>query len=183
MKHATRLLIGLLVVGCATQHTTSKPNSYSLRDIYAIPESEAFAIAGKAIVSAIPSYNLDKVEIGEMGGDFRGYRVFYQALTFPRVCFAQRLYVLPVAGVTSSGQEVYGFRFEITGRGGSFVRGAEQDRELARTLKAALDATGTVTAVTNLRIRPYAEASPPTVRRVSFGKPSPGTWVFSNCPS
>jgi hypothetical protein len=89
-----------------------------------------------------------------------GYRLVYHGWYYV-LSFTQNLYVIPVAGVGAGGQEIDGFRFLITGAGPvagyAFLRGAEQDSSLAKTLNAALDSTGTTSLVTNVWIRPYAE--------------------------
>ena len=70
-----RLLAPLLVAGCATPQSGLKPNPESPEIIYAIPQSQAFAIARGAILSAAPRCGADDVHIDEMsrGGGIRGY--------------------------------------------------------------------------------------------------------------
>ena len=182
MNRAAGLLIALLVGGCSTQQSTLKPIYNSPKEIYAVPESEAFAMALQAIMSARPDYNkFDRVDIREMGGYFRGYEVTYEAWSFPRACFLERLYVIPAAGVAPNGRQTAGFRFVTTGAGWPLFRSTEQDTQLAGTLKAALDATGTITTITNWRVLPYDEGSLASnlPRRDFSAKPG---FVFRSCP-
>ena len=58
-----RLLLPLLVAGCATPHSALKQNLDSPEIIYAIPQSQAFAIAREAILSAAPLCGADGVQI------------------------------------------------------------------------------------------------------------------------
>jgi hypothetical protein len=60
-----RLLVPLLVAGCATPHSTLKPNPDSPEIIYAIPRSQAFAIARGAIQSAASHCGADDVHVEE----------------------------------------------------------------------------------------------------------------------
>ena len=52
MKRAAKLLIALSVTGCATPHLAPKPSPDAPEVIYAVPQSQAFAIALGAIRSA-----------------------------------------------------------------------------------------------------------------------------------
>ena len=182
MNRAAALLIPLLTAGCSAQLTTLKPIYHSPAAIYAVPESEAFAMAHQAIISARPDFHFDRVEFREMGGYFRGYEVTYQAWSLPRACFMERLYVIPAAGVAPNGRETAGFRFVLTGAGWPLFRSTEEDTQLAGTLKAALDARGTSTTITNWRVLPYdagsLAANFPPQRDFSV---EPG-FVFRSCP-
>lgn len=178
MKRAARLLIALVVVGCSTQRATLEPIYPGPGEIYAVPESEAFAIAHRAIVTARPGYQLDRVDIYEMGGSFPGYQVAYESGFSPWACFVQRLYVIPVTGVAPDGRETAGFRFVITGDGRPLGLSLEQDKHLAAILKAALDATGTATAVRDFRVR-VNDKGPPPAYLLRENKPG---FVYSSCP-
>jgi len=166
MKHAASLLIALLVAGCASHQSALKPSPDSPRVIYAVPQSEAFAMAHQAMVSAPRGCTLGEYRItaihdhDAIHDQLIGYRLVYHGWYYVH-SFTQNLYVIPVAGVGAGGQEINGFRFLITGSGPkvgyAFLRGAAQDSSLAKTLNAALDSTATTSFVTNLRIRPYAE--------------------------
>lgn len=119
MKRA-RFLMALLVAGCSTQHSALNPSPDSPAVIYAIPQSQAFAIAHGAILSS--------------------------------------------AGIAASGQQIDGFRFEITYRYFRGLRavyprlpGGGCEKTLIGALHAALEATGTATSVTSLETRPYGE--------------------------
>jgi hypothetical protein len=125
-----------------------------------MPQSEALAMAHRAMESAPRSTTLGDYRMGEERDQLRGYQLVYHGWYYFHT-FTQTLYVIPVTGVAAGGQEINGFRFLITGRGPrngyAFVRGAAQDSSLAKTLKVALDSTGKATPVTNLRMRPYDE--------------------------
>jgi hypothetical protein len=128
-----------------------------------MPQSQAFAMAHQAVVSAPRNATLGEYRIDTIHGQLRGYQLVYHGLAYFRT-FKQNLYVIPVAGVGAGGQQINGFRFQITGPWSgvlgveySFFRAAGQDSSLAKTLKAALDSTGTTTLVTNLQVRPYDE--------------------------
>jgi hypothetical protein len=54
MERAAIFLIALIVTGCATPHSAVKPSPDGPAVIYAIPQSQAFAIAGGAIRAAAP---------------------------------------------------------------------------------------------------------------------------------
>jgi len=164
------LLLPLLVAGCATPHSALKQNLGSPEIIYAIPQSQAFAIAREAILSAAPLCGADGVQIKKInrGDGIRGYEADYEGV-FYRFFVLRNLYVVPTAGVAASGQQMEGFRFEITYYGSSIGRlrgympiqtrlpGGGCERTLTGALLAALGATGTATSVTNLETRPYGE--------------------------
>lgn len=166
MKRAAALLIALSLAGCSTHHSALKPSSDSPKIIYALPQSEAFAIAQQAMVSAPRGYTLGEYRIYAIRDhdaahdQLIGYRLVYNGWSHFH-SFTQNLYVIPVTGVGSGSQEINGFRFLVTGAGPvagyAFVRGAAQDSSLAKSLNAALGSTGTTTLVTNLQVRPYDE--------------------------
>ena len=181
MNRAAGLLIALLLGGCSTQLTTLKPIYRSPAEIYAVPESEAFAMAHQAILSVRPDYQFDRVDVREMSGYFRGYEVTYEAWSFPRACIIERLYVIPAGGVASNGRETAGFRFVTTGAGWPLFRSTEEDTQLAGTLKAALDATGSITTISNWRLLPYDERPLTTNSPQRDFSAKPG-FVFRSCP-
>jgi hypothetical protein len=167
---AARLLVPLLVAGCATPHSALKQNPDSSEIIYAIPQSQAFAIAREAILSAAPLCGADGVQIKKIsrGDGIRGYEADYEGL-FYHFFVLRNLYVIPTAGVAASGQQMDGFRFKITYYGSSMgwmrgympvqarLPGGGCERTLTGALLAALGATGTATSVTSLETRPYGE--------------------------
>jgi hypothetical protein len=161
MKRAARLLIALLVAGCSTQHSALNPNPDNSAVIYAIPQSQAFAIARGAIQSAALRCGADDVHIDKIsrGDGLRGYEADYDSL-FYSFFVTQRLYVVQAAGIAVSGQQIDGFRFEIPPlvlqRGGAFP-GGECKKILISALDTALEATGTATSVTSLETRPFGE--------------------------
>jgi hypothetical protein len=165
MKRAARFLIALVVAGCATPHSALNPSPDSPSVIYAIPQSQAFTIARESILSAAPRCGADYVHIDEIsrGDGLRGYEADYRSW-FYRFYIPRRLYVVPAAGVGASGQQIEGFRFEITyyyyrGLRAVNVRlpGGGCEKTLISALHAALETTGSATSVTSLESRPYGE--------------------------
>ena len=163
MKGAARFLIALIVAGCSTQHAALNPNPDSPEVIYAISQSQAFAIARGAIQSAALRCGADDVHVDKIsrGDGLRGYQADYDSW-FYRFYIPRRLYVVPAAGIAASGEHVDGFRFEITYyyyRGLRTVQlrlpGGGCENTLTSALHAALQATGTATSVTGLARRPY----------------------------
>ena len=156
----------LLVAGCATPHSALKPNAGSPGIIYAIPQSQAFAIAREALLSAALPCGADGVHIKEVrrGDGMRGYEADYEG-SFYRFFILRRLYVIPAAGIGAGGQQIDGFRFEITyfarRRGWVPVQdrlpGGGCEKTLVGALVAALGATGTATSVTTLKTRRYGD--------------------------
>jgi hypothetical protein len=165
MKCAARFLIVLIVAGCSTQHSALNPSPDSSAVIYTIPQSQAFAIARGAIQSAAPRCGAEDVHVDKIsrGDGLRGYEADYDS-SFYRFYIPRRLYVVPAAGVAASGQQIDGFRFEIThwyyrGFRAVYPRlpGGGCEKTLISALHAALEATGTATSVTSLETRPYGE--------------------------
>ncbi len=165
MKRAAKLLVALLVVGCSTQHSAVKPSPDNPEVIYAMPQSQAFAIARGAILSSAPRCGADDVHIDEIsrGGGVQGYEADYESW-FNRFWMQRHLWIVPTAGIAASGQQTDGFRFEITYRYSKGLRGVYPrlpgggcERTLIGALHAALEATGTATSVTSLAARPYGE--------------------------
>jgi hypothetical protein len=165
MKRAARFSIALIVAGCSTQHSALNPIPDGPEVIYAIPQSQAFSIAHGAILSAASRCGADEVHIDKIsrGDGFRGYLAEYRGW-FYRFFIPRRLYVVPAAGIAASGEQVDGFRFEITYyyyRGLRAVNtrlpGGGCEEALIGELHAALEATGTATSVTRLATRPYGQ--------------------------
>jgi hypothetical protein len=163
MKRAARFLIALLVAGCSTQHSALNPNPVNPSVIYAIPQSQAFAIARGAIQSAALRCGADSVHVDKIsrGDGLRGYEAGFNG-GFYQFYIPRRLYVVPAAGIGASGEPVDGFRFEITYW---YYRGLRTvyprlpdggcEKTLINALHAALEATGTAASVTSLARRPY----------------------------
>ena len=165
MKRAAIFLIGLVVAGCATPNLAPKPSSDGPEVIYAIPQTQAFAIARGAIQSAALRCGADEVHVEKIsrGNGLRGNEAEYRSW-FYRFYIPRRLYVVPTAGITASGEPIDGFRFEMTYyyyRGLRAVNtrlpGGGCERTLISALLAALEATGTATSVTSVETRPYGE--------------------------
>ena len=166
MKRTAAFLIAVSAVGCSTQYSALKPGLDSPKIIYAVSQSQAFAIAHQAMESAPRRYTLGEYQVtaihdrDAMQDRLIGYRLVYHGWAHFH-SFAQNLYVIPVAGVGKGGQDMDGFRFLLTADGPivgyAFVRGAAQDRSLVKALNAALNSTGTTTLVTSLHRRPYDE--------------------------
>ena len=178
MKRAARLLIALITAGCSTQHSTLNPSADAPEVIYAIPQSQAFAIALGAIRSAAQRCGADRVHIEKIsrGGGIRGYEADYYSWIY-RFYIPRRLWVVSAAGIGASGEQIDGFRFEISyyyyrGLRAVNVRlpGGGCEQTLISGLLAALQTTGTATSVTNLEARPYSEG-----RQWSSGFPEHGT--------
>jgi hypothetical protein len=161
------LLPLIAVAGNATHHILLEASPNTLAVIYAIPQSQALAITREAIRSAAARCGVaaDEVRVGEMrmrggiGGWIRGYWASYRGED-SRFFVLRELFIIPTAGTAGSGQQIDGFRFEITNwiRGGSGTGpaaawGAACEKTLASSLQTALDATGTATTVTSLRPR------------------------------
>jgi hypothetical protein len=165
MKRAASFLIALIVTGCATPHLASKPSPDGPEVIYAIPQTQAFAIARGAIQSAAPRCGADYLHVDKIsrGDGLRGYEADYRSW-FYRFYIPRRLYVVPTAGIAENGQQIDGFRFEMTyyyyrGLRAVNIRlpGGGCEKTLIGALHAALEATGTATSVTSLETRPYGE--------------------------
>jgi hypothetical protein len=165
MKRAARLLIALSVTGCATPNLAPKPSPDAPEVIYAIPQSQAFAIALGAIRSAALRCGADRLHIEKIsrGDGFRGYEADYSSWIY-RFYIPRRLYVVPAAGIGASGEQIDGFRFEMTyyyyrGLRAMNVRlpGGGCEQTLNSGLLAALQATRTAASVTSLETRPYSE--------------------------
>jgi hypothetical protein len=166
MKRAASFLIALLVAGCSTQHSALKPSPDGPEVIYAIPQAQAFAIAHGAILSAARRCEATDVHIEKIsrGDGIRGYEADYESW-FYHYYIPRRLYIVPAAGVAASGQQIDGFRFEVDYyyyRGLRDVNprlpGGGCNNTLIDALVAALQATGTATAVARLETHPYGEA-------------------------
>ena len=172
-RYRAPLIAGLVsscvLAGCETVNPAPKPGPSGPEIIYAIPQSQAFAIAHEAILSAAPRCGADGVQIKEIsrGGGIRGYEAAYESL-FYGFFIERHLYVIPTAGIEANGQQADGFRFEITyrpllgsRRGWMPVQtrlpGGGCEKMLANSLVAALAATGTATPVTSSATRPYGE--------------------------
>jgi hypothetical protein len=165
MKRAATFLIVLLVAGCSTQHSAVNQSPDSSAVIYAIPQSQAFAIARGAIQSAAQRCGATDVHIDKIsrGDGIRGYEADYDSW-FYRFYIPRRLYVVPAAGIAASGEQIDGFRFEITyydfrGLRAVYPRlpGGGCEKTLISALHAALETTGTATSVTSSETRPYGE--------------------------
>jgi hypothetical protein len=165
MKRAARFLIALLVTACATPHSAQKPSPDGPEVIYAIPQSQAFEISLGAIHSAALRCGADYLHVDKIsrGDGLRGYEADYRSW-FYRFYIPRRLWVVPTSGIGANGEQIDGFRFEITYyyyRGLRSVNtrlpGVGCEKTLIGALHTGLEATGTATSVTSLETRPYGE--------------------------
>lgn len=163
MKRTAAILIAVLVSGCATPNLAPKRSPNVPEVIYAIPQSQAFAIARGAISSAALRCGADYLHVDKIsrGDGVRGYEAGYSSWIY-RFYIPRRLYVVPIVGIAANGQQIEGFRFEVTyyyyrGLRAVNIRlpGAGCEQTLNSGLLAALQATGSATSVTSLETRPY----------------------------
>jgi hypothetical protein len=91
-----------------------------------------------------PVKNLSRRDIP---GGRRGYECTYR---WGLDKFTQRVLVIPAIGADSSGREVLGYWFEVSGSGTS-TPGRLKNGDLYRRLLEALDSTGTAVVVTGLK--------------------------------
>lgn len=63
----------------------------------------------------------------------------------------QKVLIVPAVGTDSTGREVPGYWFDVSGGGTAGISGSAKNRELFRRIVEALDATGTATVVTSVR--------------------------------
>jgi hypothetical protein len=177
-KHTVQLFVSaalvMAVAGCSTPRSALKPLPDTPAVVYAIPPSQAFAIARKAIVSAASSCGAESVHVDEIsrGDGDRGYEANYRSWLY-RSSLVRRLYVIRTSGITQGGQPIDGFRFEITydlyaHREAPWPQRCELS--LARTLQTALDATGTGAIVrVNPAISTFRSPTPPAGARSPGG--------------
>lgn len=142
-------IIVLAAASCASSSTTLvRPDLGSKQVIYRISEEKAFTIALDAYAQLLPKQSVDDVvEAGR-----RGYSADQR---FALDWYTHRVLVIPAVGTDASGREVRGYWFEISGSGSMPISGGAKHKEFLRVIEDALAATGTATAVTNLRDGKY----------------------------
>tara|TARA_R110002094_G_scaffold200476_1_gene172160 strand:+ start:2065 stop:2580 length:516 start_codon:yes stop_codon:yes gene_type:complete len=94
--------------------------------IFAIDDDLAFRLAFEAVSETLPGRKIDQVE-----GAVRGYHTTFR---FALDTYSQQVLVFPVLGRTSSGDEVRGCYYEVSGSGSSFVQGRAKNVELFECL-------------------------------------------------
>jgi len=160
MERAAAILIAVLVSGCATPNLAPKSSPNGPEVIYAIPQSQAFEIARGALQSAALRCGADYLHIDKIsrGDGLRGYEADYSSW-FYRFYIPRRLYVVPAVGIAANGQQIDGFRFELTyyyyrGLRAVNVRlpGGGCEKTLNSGLLATLQATGSATCVFRLTV-------------------------------
>jgi hypothetical protein len=118
----------------------------------------------------------DEVRVDKIsrGDGLRGYEADYGSM-FYGFYIPRRLYVVQAAGIGASGQQIDGFRFEITYwyyRGLRAVNprlpGGGCEKTLISARHASLEATGTATSVTNLEPARMARAGNGLQRLIDF---------------
>ena len=139
----------LAAAGCASSSTTlARPDLGSKQVIYRISEMQAFTIALHAYARLLPKQSVDDVvEAGR-----RGYSADQR---FALDWYTHKVLVVPALGTDANGREVTGYWFDISGSGSMPISGGAKHREFLKVIGDALAATGTATAVTNLRDGEY----------------------------
>jgi len=145
---AAAALIALATTGCATSATTLvRPDSGGAQVIYRISEETAFTTALKAYATLLPKQSVDDV----IDGTRRGYSADQRwGLDY----WTHRVLVIPAIGTDSSGKDVQGYWYDISGRGTLIPIGKERTKFL-RLILSWLDATETAVTVTNIRDGQY----------------------------
>jgi hypothetical protein len=134
--------LALLFVACTHNTTLVRPGSGE-QVIYRLSEAQAFTIARDAFAELLPDRKLF-----DLTGAQRGFWTTYR---FGLDHYSQRVLVLPAVGTDADGREVQGYWFDVSGAGSAPIAGGSVNRELFHHIQNAADATGTATAVTNLR--------------------------------
>jgi len=137
-------LVALLVAlaGCTHNTTLVRRGPGDGRVIYRLSEEQAFTIARGAFAELLPDRKLFDIT-----GNRRGYWTTYR---FGIDHYSQRVLVVPAVGTDSTGHEVRGYWFDVSGKGTAIIAGGTKNRALYHRLQEAADATGTAVPVTNV---------------------------------
>jgi hypothetical protein len=136
------VVLALAVVGCSSHNTTLRRESNEQQIIYRVSEEQAFSTVVDAFAEILP-----KQSLYDITGPRRGYQSTWR---FGLDTYSQRVLIIPAVGTDTSGQEVQGYYFEVSGSGSS-GSGYRRNIALFERIRDALEATGTATVVTNVR--------------------------------
>ena len=137
-------LMALVAAGCTTSTTLVRRDQGEGQVIYRISEEKAFTVALDTYAVLLPKQRVDDI----VDGLRRGYNADERwGLDY----WSHRMFVIPAVGTDTSGSEVHGYWFDISGSGSMLIIGSIKSTELLTRILEALDATGTATVVTNLR--------------------------------
>ena len=142
------MLLTLAAAGCATSATTLvRPELGGAQVIYRISEEKAFTTALEAYAVLLPKQSVDDI----VEGTRRGYSADQRwGIDY----WTHRVLVVPALGIDSSGQEVRGYWYDISGSG-TLIPVGEARTKFLRLILSWLEATGTATTVTNVREGTY----------------------------
>lgn len=141
------VVIPLVTAGCASSGTTLLRPDQGGQVIYRISEEQAFTTALEAYAALYPKQSVDDI----VDGQRRGYNADERSWTD---WWSHRLLVIPAIGTDANGKGVHGYWYDYKGSG-TLMPTEKRTTGLIELIRRRLDATGTATAVTNVRDGSY----------------------------
>ena len=99
-----------------------------------------------------------------INGSIKGYSTYFR---FALDTYSQQILIFPASGVDQNKKRVFGYYFEVSGSGSSFVQGRAKNVSLYETLDASLKSTHTGVIVANLSKEKYKTKDPLKVSKTS----------------
>ena len=143
------LALSASVLGCSSHY--SSLDSEGEQTLYELEESVAFQLAQSAILKVLPGRNITNID-----GQTIGYSTWYR---FGLDKYTQQVLVVPITGLTESGERISGYYFDVSGSGTS-AQGRAKNASLWKTLIASADSSGSKRRVSNVKPNRYTSDDP-----------------------
>lgn len=155
----TLSILFLFLGGCSTKFTTTESEQGTI--IYQLEEKEAFKIAHHSMLSVLPGRKITIIN-----GPTKGYSTYFR---FGLDTYTQQILVFPALGINQNGNKTFGYYYEVSGSGSSFVQGRAKNVQLYETLNKKLQESKSGVIVTNLQNAKYTTTSSVDISNDSNG--------------
>lgn len=163
-------LLVFLLCGCSTKFSTIESDQNTV--LYKLDEDNAFKIAHKSMLSVLPGRKITIID-----GPTKGYSTTFR---FVLDTYSQQILVFRASGNDPKGNKVFGYYYEVSGSGSSFVQGRSKNVKLYDTLTDNLKSTNSAVSVSNVKNETYITASRNKASQTSKTAQSPKDEIFLN---
>lgn len=140
------------VMACSSHYSTLKEGSSGGTQIYGLNRAQALQVAHNALSESFPGRKITVID-GPPSGYVTSYRMMLDT-------YSQQVLALPAVGIDTSGTEVRGYYFEVSGSGTAIISGHVKNGELFDRVEELAKRTGRATTVTTWKPDLDADSGP-----------------------
>ena len=92
-----------------------------------------------------------------LDGQVKGYTTYFR---FVLDTYTQQILIYRASGQNTKGEKIFGYYYEVSGSGSSFVQGRAKNVKLFETLNSSLKSTNSAVSITGLKKENYLTNNP-----------------------